>query len=161
MPDVLHELSAQVGQRREDAAGNDVALDLGEPKFDLVEPRGVGRGEVQVNLRMPIQKVVDLARLMGREIVRNHVDFFAARLVDDDVRQKGDELRGRVSRGRLAEYLAGLGVGESGNTGSLRSSAWIVVFSSTEKTAACAGGLRYNPMMSAAFCSNSGSLVAM
>ncbi len=110
MPDVLHELSAQVGQRREDAAGNDVALDLGEPEFDLVEPRGVSRGEVQVNLRMPIQKVVDLARLVGREIVRNHVDFFAARLVDDDVRQKGDEFRGRVSRGGLAEYLAGLGV---------------------------------------------------
>jgi hypothetical protein len=59
---------------------------------------------------MRIQEVVDLAGLMGREIVRNHMDFFAARLVDDTVRQKGDELRGRVSRGRLAEYLAGLGV---------------------------------------------------
>jgi hypothetical protein len=104
MPDVLHELSAQVGQRREDAAGNDVALDLGEPKFDLVEARGVSRGEVQVNLRMPIQKVVDLTRLMGREIVRNHVDFFAARLVDDDVRQKGDELRGRVPETKNAVY---------------------------------------------------------
>ena len=40
VPDVLQELSPQVGQRREHAARNDVALDLGEPEFDLVEPRG-------------------------------------------------------------------------------------------------------------------------
>src|ERR1700690_602937 len=51
--------------------------------------------------------------------------------------------------------------GESGNTGSLRSSALIAVFSSTQKTAACAGGFRYSPMMSAAFCSKSGSSVAI
>ena len=46
MPDVLHELSPQIGQRREHATRNDVALDLGEPEFDLVEPGGIGRGEV-------------------------------------------------------------------------------------------------------------------
>jgi hypothetical protein len=62
VPDVLHELSSQVGQRREHTAGNDVALDLGEPEFNLVELRGVGRSEMQVNLRMSIQKVVDLPR---------------------------------------------------------------------------------------------------
>jgi hypothetical protein len=37
----------------------------------------------------------------------------------------------------------------------------MALFSSTQKTAACTGGWRYNPMMSAAFCSNSGSLLAM
>jgi hypothetical protein len=56
---------------------------------------------------MSIQKIVDLPRLMGREIVANHVDIFAARLVDDDVREERDKLRRRVS---LAEYLACLGV---------------------------------------------------
>ena len=145
MPDVLHELSPQVGHRLEHAARNDVALDLGKPEFDLVEPGGIGRGEVQVNLRMSIQEVVDLSRLMGREVVGNHVDLFAARLVDDDVGQERDELRRCVSHGRLAEYLACFGVErrvqgqravpevlkavslgasrERGNTGSLRSSA--------------------------------------
>src|SRR5229473_3801332 len=63
-----------------------------------------------MNLRMSIQKVVDLPRLMGREVVGNHVNLFAARLVDDDVRQERDELRRRVSHGRLAEHLACLGV---------------------------------------------------
>ena len=110
MPDVVHELSPQVGHRRECTAGNDVALDLGKPEFDLVEPRGVGRSEMQVNLRMSSQKVVDLSGVMGGEVVGNHVDLFAARLVDDDVRQEGDELRRSVTHGRFAEHLAGLGV---------------------------------------------------
>ena len=88
MPDVLHELSPQVGHRREYTARNDVALDLGKPQFDLVEPGGIGRSEMQVNLWMSSQKVVDLSRLMGGEVVGNHVDLFAARLVDDDVRQQ-------------------------------------------------------------------------
>ncbi len=48
VPDVLHEFSAQVGQRCEHAAGNDVTLDLGEPELDLVEPRRVSRGEMQL-----------------------------------------------------------------------------------------------------------------
>jgi hypothetical protein len=51
--------------------------------------------------------------------------------------------------------------GDSGRTGSLRSSAWIAVFSSTQNTAACAGGLTYSPMMSAALRSKSGSFEAM
>ena len=110
MPDVLHELSSQVGQRGEHATRNNVSLDLGEPEFDLVEPGGIGRGEVQVNLRMSIQKIVDLPRLMGREIVGNHVDLFSAWLVDNDVRQERHKLRRRVSHGRLAEHFACLGV---------------------------------------------------
>ena len=46
MPDVPHELSPQVGHRREHAARNDIALYLGKPEFDLVEPGGIGRSEV-------------------------------------------------------------------------------------------------------------------
>ena len=47
---------------------------------------------------------------MGREIVGYHVNLFAARLVDNDVRQKREELCRSVSSGSLAEYLTGLGV---------------------------------------------------
>ena len=49
--DVAHELSLEVGDGSEHASGDDVALDLAEPQLDLVEPGGVGRSEVQVNLR--------------------------------------------------------------------------------------------------------------
>jgi hypothetical protein len=38
LADVPHELSAQIGDGGEDATGDDVALDPGEPQFDLVEP---------------------------------------------------------------------------------------------------------------------------
>ena len=65
MPDVFNKLSPQVSHRLEHPARNDVALDLGKPELDLVEPGGIGRSEVQVNFRMAIQKVVDLSRLMG------------------------------------------------------------------------------------------------
>ena len=110
VPDVLHELSSQVSQRREHAAGNDVTLDLVEPEFNLVEPGGVGRSEVQVNVPMSFQKILDLPRLMGREVVGNYMDLLAAPLIDDNVRQEGHKLRRRVSCGRLAQHLAGLGV---------------------------------------------------
>ena len=36
--DVAHEFATQVGHGCEEAAGDDVALDLGEPVFELVEP---------------------------------------------------------------------------------------------------------------------------
>jgi len=42
-----HELSVQIGDGGEDAKSDDVALDLGEPQFDLVEPGRVSRREVQ------------------------------------------------------------------------------------------------------------------
>ena len=38
LADVPHELSAQIGDGGEDATGDDVALDPGEPQFDVVEP---------------------------------------------------------------------------------------------------------------------------
>src|SRR6516225_4482074 len=110
------------------------------------------------------------------------MDLCARRLVDDDICQKGNELRRGVPRRGFTQHLAGFGIergvqrqcamaivlkavplrpGDSGNTGSLRSSAWIAVFSSTQNTAACAGGFTYSPMMSAALRSKSGSFEAM
>jgi hypothetical protein len=44
--DVPHEFSAQVRRRGEDAASDDVPLDFAKPDFALVEPRGIGRGEM-------------------------------------------------------------------------------------------------------------------
>ena len=41
--DVAHDLAFKVGLGGEDPSGDQVALDLGEPDFDLVEPRGISR----------------------------------------------------------------------------------------------------------------------
>src|SRR6202007_325144 len=43
----LDRLSAQIGDGGEDATGDDVLLDPGEPQFDLVEPGRISRREVQ------------------------------------------------------------------------------------------------------------------
>ncbi len=43
MTDVAFKFAGQVLDRGEDSAGDDVALDLCEPVFYLVEPGGVGR----------------------------------------------------------------------------------------------------------------------
>lgn len=67
--DVAHEFASEVGHGREDAAGNGVALDLGEPQFDLVQPRGVGRGEVQVEPGVIREKPLD-EELLGTFTVR-------------------------------------------------------------------------------------------
>src|SRR2546430_5125724 len=51
LADVAHELSLQIEDGGEDAAGDHVALDLAEPQLHLVEPGGVGRSEVQMHVR--------------------------------------------------------------------------------------------------------------
>ena len=98
-----------------------------------------------MNFWVRLEEIFDRVALVGREVVGDYMDFFAARLVDHDVGQEGDELGGRVALSGLAQYLAGLGIEggverqgavtkvfkamplgpawESGNTGSLRSKA--------------------------------------
>src|SRR5436309_6695560 len=51
-PDVLYQLAPQIRGRREDAAREAVALDLRKPELDLIEPRAVGRREMQGDARM-------------------------------------------------------------------------------------------------------------
>jgi hypothetical protein len=42
--DVAHELARQILYRSKDSSRNNVALNLGKPNFDLVEPARVGPG---------------------------------------------------------------------------------------------------------------------
>ena len=59
---------------REDAAGNEVAFNLREPQFDLVEPGRIGRREVQVDRRMVMKEHGDLPRLVCGEIIEDHMN---------------------------------------------------------------------------------------
>src|SRR5256885_7830643 len=67
LADVAHELSLQIEDGCEDAAGDHVALDLAEPQLHLVEPGGVGRGEVQMHVRMRREKLLHLRSLVRSE----------------------------------------------------------------------------------------------
>ena len=50
------------------------------------------------------------ASSVRREIVGDHANLFATRLVGNDVAEEGDELGGGVSGGGLAQHFAGLGI---------------------------------------------------
>jgi hypothetical protein len=64
--DVSTNLPRKVRDRGEDAAREQVAFDLRKPEFDLVEPRGIRRREVQVHGRMVEQKGADRLGLVLR-----------------------------------------------------------------------------------------------
>ena len=108
LTNVSHELSLQVRDGSKYAARDDVALDLAEPQLDVVQPRRVGGREVQRNLGMRHQEVLDRCALVRREVVGDHMDLFAAGLMDHDVGEERDELSGGVPQRRFAEHLAGL-----------------------------------------------------
>ena len=60
----------QLLARGERGAGQRFGCQDGEPDLDLVQPRRLGRGEVEVHVRVPLQPAIVL-RLVGVEIVEN------------------------------------------------------------------------------------------
>jgi hypothetical protein len=63
-----------------------------------------------LNLRMRFEELLDRRALVRREVVSDHMDLFAARLIDHNVGEEGDKLGRGMPLGGLAEHLAGLGV---------------------------------------------------
>lgn len=103
--DVTRNLAGEVSFRSEDAPGDQVALDFGEPDFDLIEPRRISRGIMKLDVRVDREELIDSLRLVGGKVVDDHVDFLATGLGGDHVRQKGHELGTGVARGRFAQNL--------------------------------------------------------
>ena len=66
---VSTDFASQVGDGSKDAARQEVSLDLRKPEFDLVEPRGIRRGEVEVHVRMVQQERPNRLGFMSRQIV--------------------------------------------------------------------------------------------
>ena len=88
--DIATNLASQVRDRGEDAARQEVALNLRKPQFHLVEPRRVRRREVQPHVRMFEQEGAHGLGLVGREIIRDDVNLAPLRLSGDDISQEGD-----------------------------------------------------------------------
>jgi len=107
--DVAQEFGAQIGQGTEYPARDDMALDFGEPVFDLVEPRGVGWGEVQADVGMSLEKGLHQLGLMSRKIVGNDMDRLAHWLGGDDLLEEADELGTGVAWSGLAQDGSALG----------------------------------------------------
>ena len=110
VPDVAPNLSGKVSDRGEDAAREQIPFDLGKPELDLVEPRGIGRREMQPHVRMLEQEGAHGLGLMRREIVRDHVNLPPLGLAGHDVTEEFDKRGAGVSRHCLTEHLARLRV---------------------------------------------------
>jgi len=61
---IATQLASQIGHRGEDAAGDDLSLDSGEPQFDLIQPRGICGREVEAHMGILFQKFPDQSRLV-------------------------------------------------------------------------------------------------
>jgi hypothetical protein len=122
--DVAHDLAFEIVSRGEDAASDQVTLDLREPDFDLIEPGRVGRCVVDRDLWMLGQKRDDTLGLMSRKVVHDDMNFLVGRLGGHHVGQKGDKLRAGVTGGGLSNDLAGAHI----QGGVERESAVTVVF---------------------------------
>jgi len=104
MADVAHELAREIAHGGENAAGDHVSLDLGEPVLDLIEPGRVGRGEVQMDVGVRGEELADAGGLVGGEVVEDDMDLTPPRFDGHDLAEEGDELLGRMPRRGLPEY---------------------------------------------------------
>jgi len=64
--EVAFKFARQVPDRGEDSASNDIALDLGEPFFHLIEPGEVGRGIVEMDFGVSGEELLNPLGLCGR-----------------------------------------------------------------------------------------------
>lgn len=85
----------------EDAAGDQIALNLEKPNLDLVEPGGVSWRVVKVNVGMTLEEGIDSLAFMGREIVDDDVDPLTFGLRGEYFAQNHHELSAGVPAVRL------------------------------------------------------------
>jgi hypothetical protein len=104
--DIASDFASKVRSGSEDAAGEQIALNFGEPDFELIEPGRVSRGVVELNVRMKGEELRHSSGLMRRKVIGNDVDLLSRGLGGDDVGQKSDELRGWCGAGRFCPPLA-------------------------------------------------------
>ena len=118
VPDVATNLAGEVRDGREDAPGQKLAFDLREPKLDLIQPGRIRRGEMEMDGRMIQQKRPHGLGLVGRQVVRDHVNLPALRLRRDDGPEEFDERGAGMSGHGLTKDFAGLRV-EGGQQGAV------------------------------------------
>ena len=107
MADRAHDLAVEVGLGFEDAACNEVSLDLGEPDLDLIEPRGIGRGVMELDVGMGAQKSLNGCSFMSRKVVGDDMKRCFGRLRSDHLGKKFHELSARVTVSCLRQDFAG------------------------------------------------------
>ena len=107
MANVAHDFAMEVGLGFEDAACNEVSLDLGEPDLDLIEPRGVGGSVMEFDVGMGAQKALNGCSFMSRKVVSYDMNVGFGGLGSDHLGEKLHELSAGVAVSCLSQDLAG------------------------------------------------------
>ena len=107
MADIADDLAVEVGLGFEDAACNEVSLDLGEPDFDLIKPRGIGRSVMEFDVGMGAQKALNGCSFMSRKVVSYDMNVGFGGLGSDHLGEKFHELSAGVAVSCLSQDLAG------------------------------------------------------
>src|SRR4029077_5602975 len=91
----------------EDAACNEVSLDLGEPDLDLIKPRGIGRSVMEFDVGMGAQKALNGFSFMSRKVVGDDMNMGFGGLSSDHLGEELHELGAGVTVSCLSQDLAG------------------------------------------------------
>src|SRR5258707_10739657 len=108
--DVTHELASEILYGGEDTSGNNVALDLGKPNLDLIEPAGIGRSVMDPNGRVSLKEFKNFLSFVCTQVIGNHVDLATCWLTNHDLCKEVDELGTGVPCAGFSQHLAGLSV---------------------------------------------------
>ena len=95
---VLLDSRLQFGDALEHTAANAVLGNQAEKAFDLIDPRGGGRGEVHVKARMPFEPGLNLGVLVGGVVVGDQVHGEVLRCLSIDAAQEFEPFLMPVSR---------------------------------------------------------------
>jgi hypothetical protein len=103
--DIAGDFASEVSFGSEDGAGEQIALNFGEPEFDLIEPGRVSWGVMDLKVRKKREELSHSPGLVRRKVVGDDLDLLFQGLRGDHVGQKGDELGAGVAQGRFAQDL--------------------------------------------------------
>ena len=73
--DVVLDGFDELGYRVKGSTANALARDLGKPAFDLIQPRGTGRGKVNVITRVCIEPLLYLRMLVRAVVVQDEMNI--------------------------------------------------------------------------------------
>src|SRR5260221_993323 len=108
--DVAHQLVCEILYGGKDTSRNNVALDLGKPNLDLIEPAGIGRGVMDPNGRVSLKEFKNFLSFVCTQVIGNHVDLATCWLTNHDLCKEVDELGTGVPCAGFSQHLAGLSV---------------------------------------------------
>ena len=80
------DLPAKLAWRGEAGAGQGPARQDGEPNFNLIEPRGVGRSEMKMDVLVAGQPAIVFG-LVGIQVVEDDMNFAVGMVSDDAVHE--------------------------------------------------------------------------